>query len=360
MQEFDSPNILQLFNGIVEQSVAGIYLLQDGVLQYVNNKFADLFDTKPDRMMGRSLVDLAPPDQKESLVAQYERRIEGTDPESHFIIRAALRKSGVRLIEIHGKRVEYRGQPAVVGVGIDVTDRERAHVELVRSRTQLQALMSEIETIQETERARIAMELHDDVGGILTALKFDVARLKRRIERLSGQSGQVVDTSDLLDLTLSVSELAQEAIDSARRISDELRPTALEHLGLFAAIRDYIDRFRIRFNIDCSLILPHSESAASSAVELDLFRIIQEALTNVARHADATKVRVSIAREGDRLDIAIEDNGRGLPVGDARNTGSGLIGIRERAHRVGAEFTIDNVETGGVRIELHAPWEFTH
>lgn len=357
----DHANIAQLFHGIVEQSVAGIYLLQDGVMQYVNDKFADFFGTTPSRLMGRPLADIAPPEQRHSLVAQYERRIQGSDPESHFLIRADVRRRGPRLIEIHGRLVTYRNRSAVVGIGIDVTEREKALEDIEASRAQLRALMSAVETIQDTERAHIAMELHDDIGGLLTALKFDVARLRRRLTDSpdSGVRSESTDVAGLLQLTHEISGTAQEAIDAVRRISDELRPPVIDHLGMFDAIRDQAGKFQARYGIPCSVTVPQAESGADSAAERDLFRIIQEALTNVARHASATQVTIRLERDHDTLEVTIEDDGIGLPMSIEDTTdGLGLAGIRERARRIGGNAKIGNSATGGVRIEVRFPWVF--
>ncbi|MDV6279172.1 PAS domain-containing sensor histidine kinase [Rhodococcus jostii] len=362
-EDSDHANIAQLFHGIVEQSVAGIYLLQDGVMQYVNDKFADFFGTTPSRFMGRPLADIAPPEQRHSLVAQYERRVQGSDPESHFIIRANVRRRGPRLIEIHGRLVTYRSRPAVVGIGIDVTEREKALKDIEASRSQLRALMSAVETIQDTERTHIALELHDDIGGLLTALKFDVARLRRRLTDAdapnSGARSETADIAGLLQLTHEISGTAQEAIDAVRRISDELRPSLIDHLGMLDAIRDHAAKFQARYGIGCSVTVPQTESAADPASERDLFRIIQEALTNVARHASATKVTITLERDDDTLEATIEDDGVGLPTSIEESTdGLGLAGIRERARRIGGHTTIGNSTAGGARIEVRVPWAF--
>lgn len=359
----DDPLVLaQLFHGIVDQSVAGIYLLQDGVLKYVNDTYADMFGTTPDRMIGRTLRDLAPAGQRESLVAQYERRIKGEDPASHFLIRTDVRDRGLRLIEIHGTRVEYVGRPAVVGVGIDVTEREIALAELLESRAKLRALMSAVETSQETERRRIAMEIHDEVGGILTALKFDITRLSRRVgPAVNGDQPSLPGgtAEEIHALASSARELIQDAIEAVRRISDDLRPSVLEHFGLFAALRDHINGFQARFGISCSVALPEDISAAPPATELDLFRVVQEVLTNVARHAAASQVSIDVRRDGDHLNLAISDNGRGLQQSAAKlGRGLGLAGARERAHRLGGTLEIDDVRPHGVRVHLRIPWRF--
>ncbi|WP_346006798.1 PAS domain-containing sensor histidine kinase [Janibacter terrae] len=344
-------DVAHLFHGVVGQSGAGIYLVQDGMMVYTNPSFAAFFGTTPDRFIGRSLADVAPRQQRESLVAQFERRIAGTEPDDHFVIRTDLPGLGDRTIELHGTRIEYRGRPAVVGVGLDVTDRVRAHADLVESRAQLRQLMVAIETIQDEERNRMSLELHDVIGGMLTALKFDIARMRKRIQREAG----AVDEAGLVAMTEELSHRTQEAIDVVRRLSDELRPALLEHLGLVASVEDEVRRFASRFDIDAEVTVPDEGLALDGEVELAAFRIVQEALTNVARHAQANRVTVAIAREPDGLRITVQDNGTGIDRASVPEGRIGLIGMGERARRIGASVTVEPVAGGGTLVDLRVP-----
>lgn len=353
-----SSNVAHLFHGIVDQSGAGIYLVQDRTIRYVNTRFSEFFDTTPQRLIGRTLDDIAPPQQRESLVSHFDKRISG-EPLPYFLIQTQLKGKGYRQIELHGNRVEYLGRPAVVGIAIDVTEREETHAELIESRAQLRELMSTIETIQDTERNRIALELHDDIGGLLTALKFDIARIRRRIESLKSDGPATVDADELLELVDGFKEVAQEAISSVRRISEELRPSAIQELGLYDAIRDLVDKFTTRYGLESTLTLPGVASAAEPAAELDLFRMIQEALTNVARHAHATSIAVTLERDADALALSVADNGVGFPAApDDSRGGLGLVGVRERARRLGGTVQIGNGVDGGARISAWIPWQF--
>ncbi|MDQ8701111.1 PAS domain-containing sensor histidine kinase [Streptomyces sp. LHD-70] len=354
LEDGDAADIVQLFSGIVDQSGAGIYLIQDGVMQYVNRSFATFFGTTPDRLMGRGLADVAPPQQRETLVAQYEKRIAAEGPDDHFVVRTNLRSLGRRTIELHGTRVDYRQRPAVVGIGIDVTAREEAHAELVESRAQLRQLMSVVEAIQDKERGRIALELHDVIGGMLTALKFDLARLRMRIENTRDREMAGDEATCLLRLTGEITDLAQETIEAVRRLSDELRPSMLDHLGFHASIQDLAARFTARFRVDTTVDLPDERSELGPEAELEMLRIVQEALTNVARHAEASHVRVTLSQDQGTVRLEVADDGRGLPEAGTATTGLGLVGIRERARRVGGTVSIGNGPTGGVVIQVTA------
>ncbi|WP_158716243.1 PAS domain-containing sensor histidine kinase [Blastococcus sp. Marseille-P5729] len=335
----DAEGLARLFHGIVEQSVAGIYLIQDGVLSYVNATYAELFGTVPERLVGRPLAEVAPLEQRESLLAQYDRRISGSDPHSRFQIRTKVRGSE-RIIEIHGSRVEYDGRPAVVGMGVDVTIREQAT-------ERLRALNEVVETIQDRERQRIAMELHDDLGGTLPAIKFDLSRLARIAS--ADERG-----TELAGLAADTVALVQQAIDATRRISNDLSPTGLIHLGLAEALRELGRAHEARYGVPVTVRIGEVPDALDDTMTRDLFRMTQELLTNVARHAAATRVRVQLDRDGQQLRLRVSDDGRGLP--DEPGEGFGLFGIAERARRNGGTFETSPAPGGGLLAEGRVSW----
>ncbi|MGN8554857.1 UNVERIFIED_CONTAM: PAS domain S-box protein [Microbacterium sp. SLM126] len=143
------------FKGIVEQSVAGIYILQDGRLQYVNETFAAMCNVPRSRMTGELLATLAAPHQVDALMDQYHKRIRGERP-GPFVLHTKRRDGSRGYVEIHGNTVQYRGKPAIVGVGLDVTDRIQKQEELSRSRTQLRELMMRLNSVRERERSTVA------------------------------------------------------------------------------------------------------------------------------------------------------------------------------------------------------------
>ena len=366
MQEFtagDFESLAHLFNGLVEQSVAGIYLIQNGEMRYVNQRFAEFFGTTPDRFVGRTLRSVVPEHQRDEMVALYERRLEGADPEVRYNIHTSTPDADERVIQIHGRRVNYRGSPAVVGIGIDVTAQEISRRQLVGSRAEVRKLAEALETIQDRERAQIALEIHDDIGGLLTAMKFDISRLRKRLDSSVLTDGDTEAMPDLRDLVSGLSGLTQETIDVARRISEVLRSPLVDHFGLAAAVSDYVERFSARYGIDCSYEFSDELSEVSSDDELDLFRIIQEALNNVARHSRASAVCIRLHRDSNTLVLTIEDDGRGIKTVQAEEaerkySGIGLIGMNERARRIGGRIEIGEVATGGTSVRVTAPWSF--
>jgi signal transduction histidine kinase len=202
--------------------------------------------------------------------------------------------------------------------------RRQADAELMRSRQQLSELAQHLQTSVEMERAAIAREIHDDVGGSLTALKFDLAWIERR----------AVDP-DIRQKVQHALETVTHAIESSQRIMHNLRPAILEQ-GLVAALQWMTSRFERRTGIVTAFRTSHESLQLPAGVPLVAYRTAQEALTNVSKHAGATRVHVDLALAGKVLSLEISDNGCGLVDGDLSKSRSfGIRGLRERASTVG-------------------------
>ncbi|MFT3912510.1 MAG: GAF domain-containing sensor histidine kinase [Anaeromyxobacteraceae bacterium] len=213
---------------------------------------------------------------------------------------------------------------------------------LAASREELRGLAGRIDEAREEEKARLARDLHDDMGQLLTAAKMDLRYLERKLADLPPDAA----AGALLDRTLEATELVDQAVSSVRRIAAELRPLALDQLGLPAALRQEGRRFEERTGIATAVDAPDLPGELPTAVATALYRIAQEALTNVARHARAGAVRVALAVEGGRARLEIRDDGCGLPGPGARGRGMGLLGMRERAERLGGEVSVEAAAKG--------------
>ncbi|MFM2449451.1 MAG: hypothetical protein RIS44_1901 [Pseudomonadota bacterium] len=202
--------------------------------------------------------------------------------------------------------------------------RQLADFELGASKQRLHELAQHLQTSVEQERAAIAREIHDDVGGSLTALKFDLAWMARRSS-----------DPDVLERVNSALETVTSAIEASQRIMHNLRPAILEQ-GLVAALQWMAARFEPRTGITCVLRLPSHMPDLPAGVPLVAYRTAQEALTNVSKHAQATKVEIDLSLAGGVLSLEISDNGRGLTTSDLEKVRSfGIRGLHERAHTVG-------------------------
>jgi signal transduction histidine kinase len=222
---------------------------------------------------------------------------------------------------------------------------KRAEQELRASSEQLRNLTAHLLSVREEERTRISREVHDELGQSLTAVKMDLAWLAGRLPQRNGQ---------MLKRIHSTGQLADSIIQSIRRISTELRPAVLD-LGLAAAVEWQVQEFQARSGIQCKVRLLTREVVASNA-STAMFRIFQETLTNVARHAKATRVEVVLQKQRDRLVLLIRDNGRGFDQADPSLSKSlGLLGMRERAAILGGQLNISSAPGKGTTVTAWIP-----
>jgi signal transduction histidine kinase len=231
-------------------------------------------------------------------------------------------------------------------------ENRRAHfqttIDLIESRRQLRALTGHLQNVREEERAHIARELHDELGQMLTALKMDVAWLNSRCQscKASGIGSKLAEMGQLIDSTIA----------AARRISAALRPTMLDDLGLKAAVEWLIEDFaKHNEGINCALRFELGEQDVGDQLATAAFRIVQECLTNISRHAAASTLEVRIGLHEQQLIIHVSDNGRGLPAQATRQGSYGLIGMRERAEALGGTLVLSNQPTGGLSVEANLP-----
>ena len=225
-------------------------------------------------------------------------------------------------------------------------------VELERSRESLRILTGRMEMVREEERVAVSRELHDNLGQVLTALKLDVAWLQRHLKRGDGHP--------LEEKLASMMGLTEEAIAGVRRLAADLRPAMPDHVELWAAVEAEAARFTSRTGISCDVVRPAECSICRSpidrAVGASILRIVQEALTNVARHANAGSVRISCRSEAGFDELSIEDDGCGLPANAIDGPASiGIVGMRERALSFGGGLHIDGTAGRGTAVRIRLP-----
>lgn len=335
------------FRGIVEQSLAGIYVVLDERFMYANDTFAAMFGYARDEFIGRRMADCVTPDAVEEVMTNYRRRIEGEVQAIHYTTRGVRKDGGIVHLELHASRVECRGRPALAGVALDVTERVRSQERLRKSREQLRELAQRINAAREAERSRLSREVHDVLGGMLTAAKFDLARIVRRtaapgLEELHGIASALVDA-------------LQETIDTARSISNELRPVTLDLQGLAPALRQLFERFEERYGVRATVRLPADPLRLSPSEATQMFRIAQEALTNVARHSGAGHVSLELSEGPGGVTMMMSDDGLGIDPGSVRHDAVGLLSMRERAREIGARLDVVPGLAGGTQVVLRLP-----
>jgi two-component system sensor histidine kinase UhpB len=230
----------------------------------------------------------------------------------------------------------------------DITEQkrlvEREHSALLKWRE----VSAKLQAVREEERTRIAREIHDELGQAMSGLYFDLAWLLKQM----GAGRRIIR-----EKIQSMIETSQQAIQSVRRIASELRPSVLDDLGLVAALEWQISEFQKRTGINCQLKCP-PELALDQERSTAVFRMIQEALTNVMRHAEATRVKVILKTHDHSLKIQIADNGRGISADEiARESSLGITGMNERAVRLGGDFKIGAGSRGGTQVNISLPTE---
>jgi PAS domain S-box-containing protein len=307
----------------------------DGTVREANPAAADFFDADLDWLEGRTFVELKPPDRRAGAHERFERLFTGEDT---LVTLEFNRRDGERRpVEVHANSTRLGDEDALLIYMRDITDR------LERERT-LRRLGRRQESILERERERISREVHDVLGQALTALRMDVSWVSSHLDDER--------TPDRLE---EAGQRINETIATVRRIAHELRPGMLDDFGLSAAIEWHAKQYSRRNGIDV-----HVAAGDVPALDGDLattvFRIFQELMTNVARHADASEVDVSLNAPGDNLVLSVRDDGVGMDLEDVDHSGSlGITGVRERLGPWNGRLDLTSSPGDGTRADVIVP-----
>jgi two-component system sensor histidine kinase UhpB len=271
---------------------------------------------------------------------------------SHYEIKWR-KKNGRKITAIFSPRPIYddkgnfRGSVAVI---TDITQRRKVEDELNRSREVLRKLSLYLQSVREKEGKRIAREIHDELGQALTALKMDVSWISQKIPWALKDKGRLLRKME------SMSKLIDTTIQTVQKISAELRPGLLDDLGLVPAVEWLAQDFEKRSDVQCSLNLEFGRSDFDPDCSTAIFRIIQEALTNVARHAKATQVSIELRENAGFLELKVRDNGKGTTEEVIHSPESlGLIGMRERLYPLSGTLKLESFPNKGTVLSVLIP-----
>jgi signal transduction histidine kinase len=237
----------------------------------------------------------------------------------------------------------------VVGLGIDFTGLKKAEKKLQESHEQLRNLSSHLRNIREEERIRIAREIHDELGQQLTTLKMDTSLLKKRIPAYNKKA------HDKIAMMIS---MLDNTVKTVRRIATELRPNILDDVGLVEALAWQSREFQSRTGVKCKFRSPADKTKINKRLSTEIFRIYQEALTNVSRHAEATLISASFEINPGNIVLKIKDNGNGFIESEVTDKNTlGLLGMKERAAMLNGKLIINSIRGKGTTILLQLPFK---
>jgi len=334
------------FQAIFELSPNAVWIAEGERIVFANRACLALFGA-PSResLIGRSIYSLLRPESHAAVRREVGRAFEPGSALPLLHERIERFDGQLRDVEIALAPLPDHGQTTLQMVIGDITQRKHEALELARSRRALRGLSERLVEAREDERRRIARELHDELGQRLTALKMELASLRPPMVA-DGAADRIGAMLEMLD----------ETVTSARRIAADLRPLMLDDLGLNAAIEWLAQEASSRMGIQIKVRLDDADAALGDRAAIALYRMVQEALTNVARHAHATEVRIELRQQGDMLVLTVHDNGVGFAPGVAPKEGSyGLLGIRERTYMLGGELSLDSPPEGGARLTVRLP-----
>ncbi len=316
------------FRTLIENAPVAIVVVRHGRHLYTNEMYLKMFGFDHlDEALARPMVEQLAPECRDE-VAERARQRELGEPVANEYETIGQRKDGSQFnLYVGVTRVQLANGPASVGFLRDISARKKAEERAQHSHEQLRALSSRLESLREEERTHIAREIHDHLGQLLTALKMDMRLLERKI------SG--VTDGDLRNLLAgkitSAQQLTDETIVAVQKIAFELRPGVLDRLGLAAAVEVESQAFQNRTGLPCNVSVPKAPIILTQSQATAMFRIFQEILTNITRHAQAKSVSVLLAVEGNNLVLVVRDDGVGFQQSDLeKSTSLGILGMQER------------------------------
>jgi two-component system sensor histidine kinase NreB len=332
------------YSTLLENASDGILIIEDQKFVFANRTFLRIMGYTKEELIGTDYLHIVAPESVELLRERHTKRLLGLDVPTITEARFIDRYGEGHYFEVNAGLVERSDGKAVLVILRDIMESKEYE-------TSLKKLSRQVLKTQEEERRRISRELHDEIGQALSAMNISIEILLRNGVQLDFREKRLRDVKNLIE----------KSIDDVHRITYDLRPYHLDNFGLVPAVRSYAETFAERTGVEVALQTEGEWSKLDPAVETAVYRVIQEALTNISKYAEAKRAFVSMTRVPESMEIIIEDNGKGFSTEPEKKKGSlmkgglGLFGIGERVSGVGGSFSITSTLGVGTRLVIRIP-----
>ncbi len=332
------------YSTLVEDALTGVYIVQDGKIEFVNETFAEIFGYSRKDLMGMDSLELIYPKDRPMVEEIRNERLNQKSVPHAYEVRGIKKDGSIVWLLRSNALIYIGGQEAIAGSVFDITERKMAESRLRQSENEHRVLS----TVEENERKRIARDVHDSLGQTLSAVKFG---LENAINKL----GDMADDS-ALDALKALVPVTQQSIEEVRRITMDLRPSTLDDLGILATINWFCREFEAIYkDISIQKEIGISEHVIPESIKTVIYRILQESLNNAAKYSSADQVRVCLRKHHHCIELKIIDNGKGFDIEQvlalkASERGFGLASIKERAELSGGSFVLHSELGEGTEI----------
>ena len=341
------------YSTLVEESLTGVYISQDGRIEFANDKFAKIHGYIKEELLGMESWKLIHPEDRAMAREITRKMLTGEDAPSEYEAKGLTKDGKTIWVTRRNTVMKYKGKLAILGNIVDITKRKQMEENLRESEKELRLLSSQLLSAEEKERKRIAQELHDGIGQSLSAIKFTAESTLKQIGE-----GTFNTSAKLLK---AIIPLTQKTIEEVRRIVMDLRPSTLDDLGILPTISWFCREFQAIYkDIQIEKQINVEESDIPGPLKIVIYRVLQEAFNNIAKNSQADFVRFSLRKINGRVEMDIEDNGKGLDLKATRskeNTkrGFGLTSMRERTNLSGGSFSIHSSVGQGTLVRSSWP-----
>jgi len=344
-----------LYETIIETAHDAISVLDtEGNFIFVNKSGEEMSGYKLSELAGKNFASLIHPEDLPRVKDLFLKTLEDKSYVDDFDARLYAKDGTIHLLSLSSGLLYKKGR--VIGlfsIGKDITEHRKAENALQESEKQLRYLSSQLLTAEETERRRISKELHDELGGALTVIKLQLSFIEKGLKQ---------DQVTVKEECETISQYIDQVIEDVRRLSRDLTPSILEDAGLSAAIHWLIANSKKNYKINMALDVVDIDHLFSQDAQINIYRILQEALTNIGKHGQAKNVSIVIKKHEDGVSFSVEDDGIGFDVEKAAmvnpdERGLGLAIMDERARMLGGSLELWSEEGKGTRVNLHIPLE---